>query len=414
VILLPGYVEVRDKGVLKKKIGTNNRSFDDVCSDLETYFREVGKKLPPAVVKETLQKIGVPQVKMIISDVQKLEPSGTPTEIEESSARTSARKKIRRKSAATQVKRDAKASVPETAGTKVGGVISGLEYRDVEEALSVVESLSDSFLASKPRGQSGATHEKGRIRIDVEGAEEIVGAPRMRPAMREPVTSEMGRTPITEVRLSSMAETSARPEAAQLPSRGQKSQVTVKALILGEESVGKSSLIQKAGLKPLEATDEGDKRPYISEKLIELENHRVRLQVWSFDIASGSRLTRKTFYEDTGVVIIVYSSSDRWSFESIDFWLKESTAASGLRPPFVIVGNKSDLRASAPLVEREGPVSQEEGLKLAQEIAGKLGSAQKLRPVAFIETSCLTGQGVEDVFRTAAELFVKSSSQTKP
>lgn len=190
-----------------------------------------------------------------------------------------------------------------------------------------------------------------------------------------------------------------------------KTEVTVKALILGEEGVGKSCLIEKGALKPLESGVDTDKRPYVSEKVIELDDYEVRLRVWSFDTASASRVTRKAFYQGSDIIIIVYSTSDRWSFESIDFWVKESASATGPHTPLVIVGNKTDLRASAPLVDRDSPVSEEEGLQLASEIASKSGSGEKPRPVAFVETSCVTGQGVEYLFRIAAELFVKSMNQ---
>ncbi|RDE14418.1 MAG: hypothetical protein C4K47_04510 [Candidatus Thorarchaeota archaeon] len=407
--LLPGYVEVRDKGILRKKIPTSNRSFENVCSDLERFFKDAGKKLPPGVVREALQRIGVPQVKMIISQAEPLEESQAKV-VKEISASVEARKKSKRKPKVAKSTSKTE-EVPEAAKKEPAGDISGIEYHDVEEALSVVESLSDSFLSSKSKDASRATPDKGKISIEVEGTEEIVGAPRLRAAMPEQVPHAIKAT--AEQFPPSPTESGRPKEAAQSPTRIPKTQVIAKALILGEEGVGKSSLIAKGGLKPLESSPEAEKRPYVTEKVIEVDNYRVRLQAWLFDAASASRVTRKAFYEDTGLVIIVYSTSDRWSFESIDFWLKESISASGIRPPVVIVGNKTDVRANSPLVDREPPVSPEEGLKLAHEIASKLASGQKTHPVAFIETSCLTGQGVEDLFRMAAELFVKSINRPK-
>lgn len=392
---MPSYVEVRDKGVLKRKIPTRNRSFDDVCSDLEGYFRQAGKKLAPSVAKETLQKLGVPQVKKIVSDLEPTEKSEALAARRTSTA-NAARKKAKKKPPPGKAKNLSDAVTPDTFKAEPKGEISGIEYHDVEEALSVVESLSDSFLASRPKSSSGSVPEKSRIKIDVEGTEEIVGAPRFRTAIPEGASPEVSGVS---------------GERASLSTGLPKTEVIAKALILGEEGVGKSCLIQKGALKPLEPGAEAEKRPYVSEKVVELDQYMVRLQVWSFDAASASRVTRKAFYQGTDVIIIVYSTSDRWSFESIDFWLKESTTAARPRTPLVIVGNKTDLRASAPLVDRETPVSQEEGLKLASDIAAKLGSGEKLYPVAFVETSCMSGQGVDYLFRMTAELFVKSTNQ---
>ncbi|RDE17561.1 MAG: hypothetical protein C4K49_02145 [Candidatus Thorarchaeota archaeon] len=438
-------MEVRDKGVLKKKIRTNNRSFNEVLADVETYFVTEGKLLPPGVLKGTLEKIGLPQVKMIIADASDLSATLVPTPVaRESIEKPKPKEQIASKppEGTTVAAAIPKANAVEASGKAVpapAGVVSGTEFKDIEEALSAVESLSDSFLA--PKSALASTTEKPGIKIEVSGTEEILGTPKTRtpgPIAAEEKRLESAKaTPQSQsvpgVAAGSPAATQTAgrvtpPEAAAstrasgegaativqprrpgpAPSRIIKPIVTAKALILGEEGVGKSSLMQRAGLKPMdEPENEADKKPYISERTIELDAHRVRLQVWSFDTAVNCKITRKSFYDSTGVVIIVYSTSDRWSFDSVEFWLKESMAVSGQRPPMVIVGNKTDLRAGALLTSREPPVSQEEGLKLAEDIAVRLGSAEKLHPVAFIETSCLTGQGVDDVFRTAAELYIK-------
>ena len=59
------------------------------------------------------------------------------------------------------------------------------------------------------------------------------------------------------------------------------------------------------------------------------------------------------------------------------------------------------------------PVSTGEGFRLAEYLSKSLGTENKLHPVAFLETSCLTLEGVEDAFITSAELFVKNSTGEK-
>ncbi|MFW9978247.1 MAG: hypothetical protein ACFFEJ_09225, partial [Candidatus Thorarchaeota archaeon] len=74
ITLLPGFVEVRDKGLVKKKIPVRNRSFDEVLEDLEIFFNARGKKLPPGILVDTLIKIGVPRAKRIITQATVQEP----------------------------------------------------------------------------------------------------------------------------------------------------------------------------------------------------------------------------------------------------------------------------------------------------------------------------------------------------
>jgi GTPase SAR1 family protein len=73
--------------------------------------------------------------------------------------------------------------------------------------------------------------------------------------------------------------------------------------------------------------------------------------------------------------------------------------------PIVIVSNKIDLRSNESDDSGEEPVSYEEGFQFAEELAKKLGADGELHPVAFIETSALTGENIEEVFKTAASLY---------
>ena len=154
-------------------------------------------------------------------------------------------------------------------------------------------------------------------------------------------------------------------------------------------------------------TDEesGEASKYVFTKMIDVLNHRVELNVWSFDLAVQEKLPRKEFYTDAEILLITYSASDRWSFESIDFWLRETSISCEATPPIVIVANKIDLRSDSTDDTGEEHVSYNEGFQYAEELAKKLGKEGKLHPVAFIETSALTGENIEAVFKTAAELF---------
>jgi GTPase SAR1 family protein len=71
----------------------------------------------------------------------------------------------------------------------------------------------------------------------------------------------------------------------------------------------------------------------------------------------------------------------------------------------VIVGNKIDLRTENGDDTGEEHVSHEEGFQFAEELAKRFSTKKELHPVAFIETSCLRGDNIESVFKTAADLF---------
>ncbi len=294
------------------------------------------------------------------------------------------------------------------------GVISADDFDDIADALQAVEALSDSFMA--PSGKEIVQEKKKqKISIDLEGEEEIVAS-----------GSTYVRTPGAEIAISQIEEVESdiielvaetieediepAPEPEPLPTVTPTHQikpvVQCKALLLGETGVGKRTLKEKVGTEASIINEEtGEVSPYIHRKIIEGSNHRIELNLWSFDLAVKAKLPRQKFYDDAQLLVVVYAASDRWSFESLDFWLRESSITCEVTPPIVIVGNKIDLRSESEDDSGEDPVSYNEGFQYAEELAKRLGSDDSLHPVAFIETSSLTGENTEEVFKTASDLY---------
>jgi hypothetical protein len=183
--------------------------------------------------------------------------------------------------------------------------------------------------------------------------------------------------------------------------------VDAKGLILGEDVVGRASLLSTASFEPVRTEDDANAIPYHFKRIIKLKEHRVSLDIWHFDEAVKAGIQRKEFYDSPDIVLVVYSVVDRWSFESITYWLKEIAVTNEVLPPVVIIGNKIDLRTEQPEDTGDIPVTEEEGFEYAEELATTLAKDGKLHPIAFVETSCVTKEKVLDAFTIAAELFVK-------
>ncbi|NHJ14620.1 MAG: hypothetical protein EAX95_13150 [Candidatus Thorarchaeota archaeon] len=466
VSLVPGYVEIRDKGLVKKKIPTKHRSFYAVLEEVEMYFRSRRKMLPPGTLKDVLVRIGLPEAKKIVTeeDVEPVqieeEKQMEPEEDEEATAVSEELadldEPISPEIPEEEVAEAADESAEEEEEQPEIEILSSDDFQDIAEALTAVESLSDSFMAPQSRKEESEAKATS-IRVSLSGASEVVSASSSFASAPKPLTSdseseeerldeeEIEDSEIEEALtvekeaapdaadegiVASLEHAEVRPEPAGqeelepaavgsepeiawstsvekrvTPAHVVKPLVASKMLILGEDGVGKSSLMERAGLELTEMNGKhADKDPFVRAKVFETDNHRVKAQVWSFDDAVKSKVSRSDFYEDAEVLIIVYSASDRWSFESIDFWLKESTITQEVIPPIVIVGNKMDLVRESIEDSGDEPVTNEEGFALAEELAKRFGKGDKLHPVAYIGTSCLTEEGVTDVFRTAAQL----------
>ena len=419
--LLPTYVEVRDKGVIKKKVPLKSRSFDDIALELQKYFRYLGKRLAPGVLENVLMQIGLPKARRVIPEpepepVIEEPPKPEPESVAEKPPEPEPEPPKKKKPPPKKKEKKKKEKTPEPSPAMSGhesGVISADDFDDIADALQAVEALSDSFMT--PSGKEPAKEkEKQKISINLEGDEEIIASGTT--YARTPGV-EIAKTQIEEADsgiIELVAETveedldpivEEEPAARVTPSHQIKPIVQCKALLLGETGVGKRTLKAKAGIEAITNEETGEVSPYIYSKIIDATNHRIELNVWSFDLAVKAKLPRQKFYDDAQILVIVYAASDRWSFESLDFWLRESSITCEITPPIVIVGNKIDLRSETGDDSGEDPVSHNEGFQYAEDLAKRLGGDGPLHPVAFIETSSLTGEKTEEVFRTAADLY---------
>lgn len=425
VTLMPTYIEVRDKGIVKKKIPLKAKSYDDISLELQKYFRYLGKRLAPGVLEEVLDRIGLPRAKRVVAEPEPepiveeplVEVNTEPESIPEPVIQKEPPPKKKEKKKKEEKKEKAAATFVQSPGRSADekGVISANDFDDIADALEAVESLSDSFMtgAKEPLAKS----EKKEISISLEGQEEIVASgntyvrtPEMIQELNEEVivTDEQGMVELVAETIEEETPLEIEKETVShvTPTHQIKPILECKALLLGETGVGKRSLKSKAGIMPLVISDETNEvSEYIYNKMFDGAHHRINLNVWSFDLAVKAKLPRKDFYNEAQVIIIAYAASDRWSFESIDFWLREASISCDHNLPIVIVGNKIDLRSETGDDTGEEPVSFEEGFQFAEELAKKLSTGKALHPVAFIETSCLTGENTESVFKTAADLF---------
>ena len=129
-------------------------------------------------------------------------------------------------------------------------------------------------------------------------------------------------------------------------------------------------------------------------KVVNMSGKRVRLQIWDTagqekyrTINAGifyERETRLAYYKSVMGVVLMYSISDKKSFENVSFWIKslDDNCKSGISK--ILVGNKLDLEDTRQVQTADGKT-----------LAEKHG-------MMFFETSAKTGINVENVFMDIA------------
>jgi GTPase SAR1 family protein len=194
----------------------------------------------------------------------------------------------------------------------------------------------------------------------------------------------------------------------------------LKVLFLGEEGVGVNSIIFESNLKlgnDYSSLDLPPTRPFTFSNIVENDDMNVRVDAWTFPKSTEAKVPKTEFYTGTGIVTLVYSVADRWSFDSLDFWIREISNAFLIPPPIIVVGNKTDLR-DHPVHDEDDeveiPVSTEEAREYCNKVAKSLGEDGNSHPLFFIETSTITGQGIAELLNMIVDFWQANERPSMP
>ncbi|KAG0742124.1 hypothetical protein G6F57_009799 [Rhizopus arrhizus] len=157
-----------------------------------------------------------------------------------------------------------------------------------------------------------------------------------------------------------------------------------KLVFLGEQSVGKTSLITRFMYDTFDNSYQATIGIDFLSKTMYLEDRTVRLQLWDTAGQERFRSLIPSYIRDSSVAVVVYDITNRISFQNTSKWIEDVRAERGLEVIIVLVGNKTDLND-----KRE--VTLEEGEKKASDSG-----------VLFIETSAKAGHNVKSLFKRIA------------
>lgn len=122
-----------------------------------------------------------------------------------------------------------------------------------------------------------------------------------------------------------------------------KPQIKLKLLIIGDSSVGKTSML-------LSYTDNYFPESHLATigveykvKEIETDKYNISLQIWDTAGQERFRSITKSFFRNTNGIIFVYDVTCRKSFQSVKEWIKDSELHdTGFEK--ILCGNKIDLK----------------------------------------------------------------------
>lgn len=157
-----------------------------------------------------------------------------------------------------------------------------------------------------------------------------------------------------------------------------------KLVILGDQSVGKTSIVTRFMYDSFENAYQANVGIDFFSKTMYLEDRTIRLQVWDTAGQERFRSMVPSYIRDSTVAVVVYDIANVGSFHKTSKWIEDVRTERGIDVIIMLVGNKTDL-------SDKRQVSTEEGERKAKEL-----------DVMFIETSAKSGYNVKQLFRRVA------------
>ncbi|KAK0333466.1 GTPase Ryh1 [Friedmanniomyces endolithicus] len=158
-----------------------------------------------------------------------------------------------------------------------------------------------------------------------------------------------------------------------------------KLVFLGEQSVGKTSLITRFMYDSFDSTYQATIGIDFLSKTMYLEDRTVRLQLWDTAGQERFRSLIPSYIRDSSVAVVVYDTTSQKSFEQTRKWVEDVRSERGNEVIIVLVGNKTDLNEKREVTSAQG---EEEARK---------------NNLMFIETSAKVGHNVKALFKRIAQ-----------
>jgi small GTP-binding protein len=162
---------------------------------------------------------------------------------------------------------------------------------------------------------------------------------------------------------------------------------TFKILLLGDASVGKTSFTKRYCYNIFNPSERLTIGVDFHVKTIELNNDRIKLQLWDVGGEERFRFLLPTYCLGANAAFLLYDITRPSTLDNISEWITIVRQKGG-PIPIMLVGSKLDLEKSQRQVQREY------GIQIAE----------KNDMASFVEISAKENINVDDAFKVLTEL----------
>ncbi|PVF94066.1 putative ras-related protein rab-18 [Serendipita vermifera] len=172
----------------------------------------------------------------------------------------------------------------------------------------------------------------------------------------------------------------------------------LKLLLIGNSSVGKSSLLMRFTDSQFLPEDESSATIGVDFRVCKLEvgGRRVKLSIWDTAGQERFRTITSSYYRGAQGIIVAYDISNRETFDALPRWFTELETYVSPSVVKMLVGNKLDKEFSRAVTEDEG-----------KKFADRMGCL-------FVEASAKTNIGVREAFLELVQKILDTPSLWAP
>jgi len=170
----------------------------------------------------------------------------------------------------------------------------------------------------------------------------------------------------------------------------------LKTLLTGDGGVGKTTLVSQFVQGAFDEDYKSTIGVSIMKKAVNFDQWDVEVRLTIFDLAGQAQFARvrKTYFTGAKAAFIIYDVTRPETFESVRKWHQECVETNP-EMMIILIANKIDMIDQRQITEIQGKA-------LAKELN-----------VAYLETSALDKDIVDEAFRTLAFLFIRKQKITQ-
>ena len=165
--------------------------------------------------------------------------------------------------------------------------------------------------------------------------------------------------------------------------------VNYKIVILGQTSVGKSSIITRFIHDKFDEFQEATIGAAFFSKTIENKGPPIKFDIWDTAGQERYRSLAPMYYRGAKFGLVVMDITQHDSLIDAKYWIEELQSNNDNNPDVILVGNKSDM-------ESKRKISSEDALEFAKEY-----------DINYIEVSAKTGNNIDSIFETIYKQLIE-------